>query len=76
MILNKIKSSRRRLKAPKLKIVKPPEERKNRAAALNDIGVFDSAPFEKSLVEEALFGGIHESHDNELYYPQKDDSST
>lgn len=72
MILNKIESS----KVPKFEIVKPPEEREKRATALNDIVVFDSPPFGKSLVEEALFGGIHESHDNELYYPQKDDSST
>jgi hypothetical protein len=67
MILNKIKYSKRR--PAKLKIVKPPKEREKRASALSDIVVFDSTPFGKSLVEEALFGGLHESHDGELEYP-------
>lgn len=72
MILNEIQFS----KVPKFEIAKPQEEREKRATALNDIVVFDSPPFGKSLVEEALLGGLYEADDNELHYPQKDNSCT
>jgi len=75
IVLNEIKSTKRGFKIPKPKIVKPPEERENRPTALNNIAVFDSPPFGKSLVEEALLGGLYEADDNKLYYSQNDDGS-
>jgi hypothetical protein len=65
-VLDKIEFPERWFKIPKLKIVKSPELRVNRAATLQDIAVFDSPPFLESPIENALLRGLHETDYNDL----------
>ena len=64
--MDKIEFPVRGFKIPKLKIVKSPELREDRAATLYDIAVFDSPPFGESPIENALLRGLHETDYNEL----------